>query len=103
MASVTAVTTSEVPAPKAGAGMQYDDPWLRAAILAPSLSDAMTVTPHGEPDLISLRSLMSKPKKMVAMSFTHDPYPGITADRFSGDAVVFVATTGVPRRTASLR
>jgi uncharacterized protein YcbK (DUF882 family) len=102
--SVTAVTTHEVPAAQvAGAGMRYDDPWLRAAILAPSLSDAMTVTPHGEPDQISLRSLMSKPKTMVVMSFTHDPYPGITADRFSGDAVVFVSTTGFLRRTASLR
>ena len=35
-ASVTAVKTPEVPAQVAGAGMRYDDPWLRAAILAPA-------------------------------------------------------------------
>ena len=102
-AAAVPVTRPEVPAPVASAGMDYDDPWLRAAILAPSLSDAMTATLHGDSDLTSLRSLMGKPANILAMSFTNDPYSGITADRFSGDAVVFVSTTGRPRRTASLR
>jgi len=87
----------------ANAGMRYDDPWLRAMILAPSLSDSMTATLYGEPDFTELRALMNKPTTSVAMSFNSDPYPGITADRFSGEAVVFLTTFAFPRRTASLQ
>jgi uncharacterized protein YcbK (DUF882 family) len=87
----------------ANAGMRYDDPWLRAMILAPSLSDSMTATLYGEPDLTELRALMNKPTTAVAMSFNSDPYPGISADRFSGEAVVFLTTFAFPRRTASLQ
>jgi hypothetical protein len=87
----------------ANAGMRYDDPWLRAMILAPSLSDSMTATLYGEPDLTALRALMNKPTTSVAMAFNNDPYPGITADRFSGEAVVFLTTFAFPRRTASLQ
>jgi hypothetical protein len=85
------------------AGMQYDDPWLRAMILAPSLSESMTATLYGEPDFTELRALMNKPTTSVAMSFSSDPYPGITSDRFSGEAVVFLTTFAFPRRTASLQ
>ena len=87
----------------ANAGMRYDDPWLRAMILAPSLSDSMTATLYGEPDFTELRALMNKPTTSVAMSFNSDPYPGISADRFSGEAVVFLTTFAFPRRTASLQ
>jgi hypothetical protein len=37
------------------------------------------------------------------MSFDEDPYPGISAARFSGEAVVFLTTLAFRRRTASLR
>jgi uncharacterized protein YcbK (DUF882 family) len=87
----------------ANAGMRYDDPWLRAMILAPSLSDSMTATLYGEPDFTELRALMNKPTTSVAMSFSSDPYPGISADRFSGEAVVFLSTFAFPRRTAALQ
>jgi hypothetical protein len=87
----------------ADAGMRYDDPWLRAMILAPSLSDSMTATLYGEPDFTELRALMNKPTTTIAMSFSSDPYPGISADRFSGEAVVFLTTYAFPQRTAWLR
>ncbi len=87
----------------ANAGMRYDDPWLRAMILAPSLSSSMTSTLYGEPDLAELRALMNKPTSSIMMSFSEEPYPGIAANRFSGEAVVFLATTSFQRRTASLR
>jgi uncharacterized protein YcbK (DUF882 family) len=87
----------------ANPGMRYDDPWLRAIILAPRLSDSMTATLYGEPDFTELRTLMNKPATTVAMSFANDPYPGITADRFSGEAVVFLTTYAFPRRTAWLQ
>jgi hypothetical protein len=46
---------------------------------------------------------MNKPTTSVAMSFANDPYPGITADRFSGEAVVFLTTYAFPQRTAWLQ
>ena len=87
----------------ADAGMRYDDPWLRAMILAPSISDSMTTTLYGEPDFTELRTLMRKPAASLAMAFNADPYPGIAADRFSGEAVVFLTTYPFARRTASLQ
>jgi hypothetical protein len=50
-----------------------------------------------------LRALMNKPTSSIMMSFSEEPYPGIAANRFSGEAVVFLATTSFQRRTASLR
>jgi uncharacterized protein YcbK (DUF882 family) len=87
----------------ANAGMRYDDPWLRAMILAPNLSDSMTATLYGDPDMTELRTLMYKPAVAVAMSFEEDPYPGIAAGHFTGDAVVFPTTFSFQRRTAALR
>jgi hypothetical protein len=37
------------------------------------------------------------------MTFGADPNPGLTDDRFSGSAVVFVATITYGARTAALR
>jgi uncharacterized protein YcbK (DUF882 family) len=84
-------------------GTRYDDPWLRAAILAPQLYGSMTATFYGDPDLTELRSLMSKPASAVAMSFAKDPYPGISANSFSGEAVVFLTTYVFSQRTAWLQ
>ena len=87
----------------ANAGMRYDDPWLRAMIMAPSLWDSMTATLYGTPDLSELRTLMRKPKSALTMSFNEDPYTGMSPDRFRGDAVVFLNTHTFSQRTASLR
>jgi hypothetical protein len=87
----------------ADAGMRYDDPWLRAMILAPSLSRSMTAMLYGEPDFTELRELMTKPTSSIAMAFNDEPYPGISSDRFRGEAVVFPATTVFAQRTAWLR
>ena len=62
--------------------MRYDDPWLRAMIITPSLTDAMTATPYGTPDLTELRNLMRKPNWSLMLSFNEDPYSGMTPDRF---------------------
>lgn len=87
----------------ASPGMRYDDPWLRAMILAPRLSGSMTATLYGQPDFTELRTLMNKPTTSVAMSFANEPYPGITADRFSGEAVVLLTTYAFSQRTAWLQ
>jgi hypothetical protein len=84
-------------------GEAFDDPWMRAAILAPNLSTSMTVAAMGTEDYRSLTPFMQKPKLSVTMAFANDPNPGLVANRFSGQAVVFVATTTFNARTAMLQ
>jgi uncharacterized protein YcbK (DUF882 family) len=84
-------------------GEAFDDPWMRAAILAPNLSTSMTVAAMGAEDYRSLTPFMQKPKSSVTMAFANDPNPGLVANRFSGRAVVFVATTTFNARTAMLQ
>jgi uncharacterized protein YcbK (DUF882 family) len=78
-------------------------PWLRAAMLTPSVSYYMTATRLGQNDLRRLQALLQKPQATVMMSFSADPQLGMVADRFSGDAVVFLATTSFNALTASLQ
>jgi uncharacterized protein YcbK (DUF882 family) len=84
-------------------GMVVEDPWLRALVLAPDLQNYMTATLLGEADPLALRPLMQKPDAVVMMTFSDDPHLGMTADRFSGEAVVFISTMSVAKRTAALR
>jgi uncharacterized protein YcbK (DUF882 family) len=82
---------------------RLDSPWLRAAMLTPSVSAALTTTRFGAIDPRPFVVLLRKPDHAVAMSFSDNPASGMTADRFSGSAVVFVATaTFVRAQTASL-
>ena len=93
--------TSIVP-PKT-ARPRLDNPWLHAVVLAPSMYQFMTSTQFNPPDPRQLRSFMHKPASTVMMTFSADPYRGMTANAFSGKAVVFVATVTFGMRTAALR
>jgi uncharacterized protein YcbK (DUF882 family) len=85
-------------------GQRADSPWLRAAVLTPSVSGYMTATQLGTFDPRPLRELLHKPSDALMMSFSADPALGMLADRFTGPAVVFVATTTfVSAKTAALR
>lgn len=78
------------------------DPWLRAAMLTPSVNEYMTATRLGPIDPRELGELLHKPAQSVAIPFSADPYMGLVADRFGGRAVVFLATTTFrPQTTAS--
>ena len=80
------------------------DPWLRAAMLTPSVNDFMSATRLGPVDPRPLHELLHKPSLSLVMTFSADPHLGMVADRFSGQAVVFLATaTFTPRNTAALR
>jgi hypothetical protein len=92
------------PALAIGGGAHFDSPWLRAAMLTPSVRGFMTATRVGAVDPRWQHDLLVKPAQSVAMSFSADPHLGMVADRFSGSAVVFLATaTFAPQTTASLR
>ncbi len=101
----TANTTIAVKAPDMSIGGQRSDsPWLRAAMLTPSVSGFMTSTRLGELSPAWLQELLHKPEQSVLMSFSADPQLGMMTDRFTGNAVVFLATaTFTTQTTASLR
>ena len=98
-------TTIAVKAPDMSIGGQRSDsPWLRAAMLTPSVSDFMTSTRLGELSPAWLHDLLHKPAQSVLMSFSADPQLGMETGRFTGNAVVFLATaTFTAQTTASLR
>jgi hypothetical protein len=85
-------------------GQRSDSPWLRAAMLTPSVSGFMTATRQGALDMRPLVALLHKPPQALVTTFSADPHLGLVADRFSGRAVVFLATaTFTTQTTAALR
>jgi len=86
------------------AGQKFDEPWLRAMIVTPSARAFMTSTLFSAPDFRNLKPLMQKPAAALTMTFSADPHRGLVAERFKGEAIVFLATvTFDSRRTAALR
>ena len=82
---------------------RFDNPWLRAIVLSPSVHSFLTTMALGERDFRSLAALIVKPSNAVLMKFAVDPNPGLDHDRFSGTAIVFIPSVSYPTRTASLR
>ena len=85
------------------ADVRFDNPWLRAVVMSPSVHRFLTTAALGARDLTSLATLMVKPKNSVMMTFAADPNPGLDHDRFSGTPIVFVSTVSYPTRTALLQ
>jgi len=50
-----------------------NDVWMRAMILAPSVSTSMSVSAMGDPDMTLMRSYFVKPLATVTMNFSDDP------------------------------
>jgi uncharacterized protein YcbK (DUF882 family) len=100
----TMVVKPPVASVMGGDGQVSDNPWLRAAMLTPSVR-YMTASRVGALDPRWLQDLLHKPAQSLTMSFSADPHLGTVADRFSGSAVVFLATTTflLAQTTASLR
>jgi uncharacterized protein YcbK (DUF882 family) len=87
----TTVVAKALAGPEPGS-RHKDDLWLRAAMVTPSFNSYMTATRLGAVDMRALQELLHKPSMSVAMTFSTDPQLGLVATRFSGPAVVFVAT-----------
>ncbi|HVZ54079.1 MAG TPA: DUF882 domain-containing protein [Pseudolabrys sp.] len=85
----------------AGGGQRAGSPWLRAAILTPSVSGSMTTMQLGAIDPRPLHTLMHKPAQSVLMTFSADPALGMVSDRFTGKAVVFLATARFTTQTTA--
>jgi hypothetical protein len=90
-------------APALNGGERPGGPWLRAAMLTPSVSSFLTVTRIGMVDPRWQYELLYKPPQSVVMIFSADPHLGMVADRFTGSAVVFMPTTTFTTQTAALQ
>jgi len=88
---------------QAKAGQQFNDPWMRAMIVAPSAGAFMSTSLLGTTDFRALSPYFQKPASSVMMTFANDPHLGMSTQRFTGTAVVFVSTVTFSRRTAALR
>jgi uncharacterized protein YcbK (DUF882 family) len=75
----------------AGAGAQVDDPWLDAVMVSPSVRHYLTALSIGEQNYRALATLLQKPASGLLMTFAAEPNPGLTHDRFSGSAIVFLS------------
>jgi hypothetical protein len=84
-------------------GARFNEPWMRAMIVSPSAQGFMSTSLMGAPDYRNLTAFLQKPTAAVMMTFNDDPHLGMTPERFSGSAVVFVSTVTFNQRTASLR
>ena len=72
--------------------VQTFDPWLDAVTITPSVRHYLSATQYGVRDFRSLQPFLGKPAAAVAMTFSDDPHRGLSAQHFSGRAVVFVGT-----------
>jgi uncharacterized protein YcbK (DUF882 family) len=99
----TAATAAPAASGAAKTGDQFNEPWLRALIVAPSAQEFLSASSFGAPDYRGLATFMRKPAATVMMTFSKDPQLGMTTKKFSGTAVVFVSTVTFGMRTASLR
>jgi uncharacterized protein YcbK (DUF882 family) len=84
-------------------GAEYDNPWLDAVMVSPSVREYLTALLLGAQDYRALIALVQKPTSSVLMTFGSDPNPGLTHDHFSGSAVVFITTVTYAAHTASLQ
>lgn len=107
-ASLAPIQISAPPAPAPAAtaaklgqiGQRFDDPWMRGVIMTPSVR-AMSTAQMVRRDNRTLQPMMQKPDSAVLMAFGDDPHHGMTTDRFSGQAVVFLATATFRLRTTA--
>ena len=80
-----------------------NDLWLRAMVLAPSVSYSLSASILGDQDMTGLRTHFVKPDAAVAMTFSNDPQMGIVCEKFTGPATATLSTTAFAMRTAALR
>jgi uncharacterized protein YcbK (DUF882 family) len=95
--AVSTIITSR--SPSANEGSHFDNPWLDAILISPSVRRFLTVLTLGMQDYRTLASLVEKPARSVTMTFGAEPNPGMTNDRFSGSAIVFISTVTYQAQT----
>jgi uncharacterized protein YcbK (DUF882 family) len=101
--SPTPGTAAAPPSPPASkTGDQFNEPWLRALIVSPSIQN-MGASSLGTPDYRGFATYLKKPPATVMMTLSDDPEFSMPSGTFTGSAIVFVPTVTFATRTASLR
>jgi uncharacterized protein YcbK (DUF882 family) len=103
IAFAPALAVAEATAPARKFAPSADDPWLRAMVLTPNVAGYMATTLLGTPDYRQLQPLLRRPSSALVMAFSDDPLLGISAERFTGSAIAFLASTTFGRQTAALQ
>lgn len=102
-ASVAAIPASTQTFLPVTAEDRLNNPWVRGVVMAASVQRSMTITMFGAPDFRALRPFIQKPAMAVMMTFSRDPNPGMTTERFTGSAIAFQPTVTFGMKTADLR
>jgi hypothetical protein len=82
---------------------RFENPWMRAIVLSPSVHEFLTTVALGVRDFRLLADLMVKPSSAVMMSFAAAPNQGLNHDHFTGASIVFIPTVNYQARTAALQ
>ncbi|MGB6964541.1 MAG: hypothetical protein WBD90_08650, partial [Xanthobacteraceae bacterium] len=102
-ASSVIMTASSTSVTVVKSDARFENPWMRAIVLSPSVHQFLTTMALGAGDFRLLADLMVKPSSAVMMRFAADPNPGLDHDHFTGAAIAFMSTVNYPARTASLQ
>ena len=102
-ASSAIMTASSTSVTVVKSDARFENPWMRAIVLSPSVRQFLTTMALGAGDFRLLADLMVKPSSAVMVRFAADPNPGLDHDHFTGAAIVFVSTVNYPARTAALQ
>jgi uncharacterized protein YcbK (DUF882 family) len=102
-ASSVIMTASSTSVTVVKSDARFQNPWMRAIVLSPSVHQFLTTAALGVGDFRTLAAMMVKPSSAVMMTFAADPNPGLQHDHFTGAAIVFVSTVNYPTHTAALQ
>jgi hypothetical protein len=102
-ATSTLITAHPRVATTVASEVKFEEPWLDAVMLSPSIRRYLTTSMLGAENYRALAKLIEKPASSVVMRFSADPNPGLTPDHFSGSAVSFVAIVTYPTQTTTVR
>jgi uncharacterized protein YcbK (DUF882 family) len=102
-ASSVIMTASSTSVTVVKSDARFQNPWMRAIVLSPSVHQFLTTAALGASDFRALAAMMVKPSSAVMMTFAADPNPGLPHDHFTGAAIVFIPTVNYPTHTASLQ
>jgi uncharacterized protein YcbK (DUF882 family) len=102
-ASSVIMTASSTSVSVVKSDARFQNPWMRAIVLSPSVHQFLTTVALGAGDFRTLAAMMVKPSSAVFMTFAADPNPGLQHDHFTGAAIIFIPTVNYPTHTASLQ
>jgi hypothetical protein len=85
------------------AATQTNEIWLRAMIVAPSVTTSLSTGVLGDQDMSVMRTHFVKPQVALAIAFSSDPASVLGTERFTGTSSATFQTMTFGMKTAELR